>query len=95
MQSMEKTIFDYETDESSTEDSVKIVKLGKKRTVTERDNNYLRLMVNEKQIIKDIEMNCKNKRLKKNLFKTDCQRLGLHEQASVNPSSFKEMVIDN
>jgi hypothetical protein len=66
--SMTKTIFDYE---SSDEEEKK----PKKRTFRQLDNNFDNYLNGQKMIIEDIEKHCRNKRLKKNIYKMDCLKL--------------------
>jgi hypothetical protein len=65
---MNKTIFDYE---SSDEDE----KVSKKRTFKQFENGFDNYLLSKRNLIEDIEKHCRNKRLKKNIFKMDCVKL--------------------
>lgn len=92
MKSMMKTIYDYDTDESSHEEPVVNCK---KRSFEQCD--YLeRSLLAHKTVIEDIQKNCRNKRLKKNLFKVDLQKLGSKFQEPPNHfAPYSDSVIDN
>ena len=70
---MQKTIFDYES--SSDEEE----KISGKRTynqfLNKFDNNFDQYLFDKKSMIQDIEKHCRNKRLKKNIYKMDCVKL--------------------
>ena len=70
---MQKTIFDYES--SSDEEE----KISGKRTynqfMNKFDNNFDQYLFDKKSMIQDIEKHCRNKRLKKNIYKMDCVKL--------------------
>lgn len=76
MKSMNKTVFDYDTDSSSIEEIVNTNKIGAKRnwqdSQKQNSSAFERFMMSQKNIKEDIEKHCKNKRLKKNLYKLEC-----------------------
>ena len=77
---MAKTIYDYDSQEENNLDENAFFsgKVGTKRTHQETSQNtYLeKLMLNQQKMITDIEKHCKNKRMKKNIYKMDCIRMG-------------------
>jgi len=82
---MEKKIFDYDTQDDSEE--TKTGGVGIKRRHSDTDQGYLEsLMMTQQKMIDDIEKHCHSKRMKKNIYKMDCIRLG-HQGAKIdNPS---------
>lgn len=82
--SMAKTVFDYDSDDYSMFDDNKRQwnhdnrECGRKRqrhSDISTNKNIDRVMMNQKQLIEDIQKHCKNKRLKKNIFKMNGIRL--------------------
>lgn len=65
---MTKTIFDYESSDEEEKNT-------KKRTFRQFENNFDNYLSEQKTIIEDIEKHCRNKRLKKNIYKMDCLKL--------------------
>lgn len=84
---MAKTIFDYESADDLNNDEKQV---GQKRNKNQQlfgSSAYVdRLMMSQKQMVEDIEKHCKNKRLKKNMFKMDFNRLG-HKFSENYPSN--------
>ena len=75
---MEKTVFDYDSNEEDLIGFEK-PKASKKRSYGQYSNNFSlnidKLLLGQRQIIEDIEKHCKNKRLKKNIYKMDCVKI--------------------
>lgn len=72
---MYKTIFDYESSEDEEE-----AKHPLKRTYEQFQNESMqtgfdKYLLSQKRFVEDIEKHCKNKRLKKNIYKMDCVKL--------------------
>jgi len=76
LKSMTKTIFDYESSDEEQKSN------PKKRTYKHHFDEYLE---GQKSLISDIEKHCKNKRLKKNIYKMDYLKLINNKDQVYNP----------
>ena len=72
--SMAKTIFDYDSDDYSIFND-QMESGNKRQKLTNSSKNIDRYMMNLKEKIDDIQKHCKNKRLKKNIFKMNNIRM--------------------
>jgi hypothetical protein len=80
---MSKTIFDYDSNEEdmlNTSRDKSSNQPGVKRTYGQFKNHFNsnidKLLFGQKEMIEDIEKHCRNKRLKKNIYKLDCVKIG-------------------
>ena len=78
---MSKTVFDYDSNEEDLQSlSRDKSQNGTKRTYGQFKNHFNskidKLLFGQKQLIEDIEKHCRNKRLKKNIYKLDCVKIG-------------------
>ena len=72
---MAKTVFDYDSDDYLFEANTKKSIEKEKYNIKKEQKNIDRIMMNQKNLIEDIHRHCKNKRLKKNIFKMSGIRL--------------------
>lgn len=77
---MSKTIFDYDSNEEDLMNTSRDKSSNQKRTYGQFKNHFNskidKLLFGQKQMIEDIEKHCRNKRLKKNIYKLDCVKIG-------------------
>ena len=71
---MDKTVFDYDSDDYLFEQPKN--QPEKEKQKLKKDQKTIdKIMMNQKNLIDDIHRHCKNKRLKKNIFKMSGIRL--------------------
>jgi hypothetical protein len=86
---MAKTVYDYDSNEDgfTTTPIDKSDFHGVKRNYDQFKNHFTskidKILAGKKTIIEDLEKHCRNKRLKKNIYKMDCVNIGgiIHKKA--------------